>query len=170
MSNPDLSRVEGMERRILNFEIPCSILDIFWVLSRVLLDMDDKVNAEITKENGVVVVAFKTPSISSVEGINVVSSQIKDFIDKNRPDSLVFDFEGVRFFSSQVLGLLLDVRSKLKKYNGNVVISAINPRLHRVFKITNLDKIFTFFPDKDSAVKAARLGTGSPSRGETGSE
>jgi hypothetical protein len=26
--------------------------------------------------------------------------------------------------------------------------------LHKVFKITNLDKIFTFFPDKEAAVSA----------------
>jgi len=47
----------------------------------------------------------------------------------------------------------LDIRAKLETYNGEVVVSAINPRLHRVFKITNLDKIFRFFPDKESAIK-----------------
>ena len=115
--------------------------------------MDEKVNAEITKENGIAVVAFKTASISNVEGITAISDSIKAFVDKNHPNSLVFDFEGVKFFSSQVLGLLLDIRAKLKEYDGKVVISAINPRLHRVFKITNLDKVFTFFPNKENAVK-----------------
>ncbi len=117
--------------------------------------MDEKVNAEITREKDVAVVAFKTASISNVEEISVISDYIKEFIDKNRPNSIVFDFEGVKFFSSQVLGLLLEIRAKLKAYEGKVVISAINPRLHRVFKITNLDKIFTFFPSRESAVKAA---------------
>jgi anti-anti-sigma factor len=58
----------------------------------------------------------------------------------------------VRFFSSQVLGLLLDMRSRTQPFEGEVVISAINPQLHRIFRITNLDKIFRFFPDKISAV------------------
>jgi anti-sigma B factor antagonist len=118
--------------------------------------MEEKVNAEITDENGVAVVAFKTASITNVEGITVVSDRIKEYIDKNRPNSLVFDFEGVKFFSSQVLGLLLDIRAKLEAHDGKVMISAINPRLHRVFKITNLDKIFKFFPNRESAVKATR--------------
>lgn len=116
--------------------------------------MDEKINAEITKENGVTVVAFKMASISNFEGITTVSDHIKEYIDHNHPNNLVFDFEGVKFFSSQVLGLLLEVRAKLETYNGKVVISAINPRLHRVFKITNLDKIFTFFPNKESAIRA----------------
>ncbi|MFB0525360.1 MAG: STAS domain-containing protein [Phycisphaerae bacterium] len=45
----------------------------------------------------------------------------------------------------------------METYNGKVVISAINPRLHRVFKITNLDTIFKFFPNKENAVKAISI-------------
>jgi len=117
------------------------------------MDTDETVGVEITSEGSAAVVTFKSASISDVEGIAVASKQIKGFIDENQPSSLIFDFGGVKFFSSQVLGLLLDIRAKLETYNGEVVISAINPRLHRVFKITNLDKIFRFFPDRESAIK-----------------
>ena len=109
---------------------------------------------EITSQDNVTVVRFEAASISDVEAVTAASSQIRSFIDQNHPDELIFDFEGVKFFSSQVLGLLLDIRAKLQPYNGKVVISAINPQLHRVFKITNLDKIFKFFPDRESAVKS----------------
>jgi len=122
--------------------------------------MDEKVGVEITSEGSSAVVAFKSASISGVEEIDVASKQIKKFIDKNHPNKLIFDFEGVKFFSSQVLGLLLDIRAKLKTCNGEVVISAINPQLHRVFKITNLDKIFRFFRDKENAIKTT--GTDAP--------
>ena len=113
--------------------------------------MDEEVGVEITSEASVTVVAFKATSISDMEGISAASKQIKEFIEKNHPSRIVFDFERVKFFSSQVLGLLLDIRAKLETYHGDVVISAIEPQLHKVFKITNLDKIFRFFPDKESA-------------------
>ena len=115
--------------------------------------MADEIGLKITIEANTAIVAFKSASISGVDGITNASNQIKEFIDKNKPKRLVFDFEGVKFFSSQVLGLLLDIRAKLGTYNGEVVISAINPQLHRVFKITNLDKVFKFFPDKESALE-----------------
>jgi len=117
------------------------------------MEMNEKVGTEITQEDSVAVVTFKAACISDVEGITTASNQIKEFIDENHPTSLIFDFEGVKFFSSQVLGLLLDIRAKLETYSGKIVISAINPRLHRVFQITNLDKIFKFFPNKESAIK-----------------
>ena len=116
--------------------------------------MDEKVSMEITQEDSVAVVSFKTAYISDVGAIAAASDQIKEFIDKNRPNRLIFDFEGVKFFSSGVLGLLLDIRAKLETYKGKIVISAVNPRLQRVFKITNLDTIFEFFPNKESAIKA----------------
>ena len=116
--------------------------------------IDKKAGVEITSEGGVVVVAFKATSISNGEKIAAVSKQVKEFMEENNPNRIVLDFGGVKFFSSQVLGLLLDIRAKLKMCDGEVVISAINPQLYRVFKITNLDKVFRFFPDKESAIGA----------------
>lgn len=116
--------------------------------------MDEKVGVEITSEVNATVVAFKATSISNTEAIAAASKQIKEFIDDNHPGGIVFDFGSVKFFCSQVLGMLLDIRTKLKAYKGEVVISAIDPQLHRVFRITNLDKVFKFFPDKESAIKA----------------
>jgi len=116
--------------------------------------MEEKTDVEITSEGNVAAVAFKAVSISNVAGIAAVCEKIGVFIEENHPRWIVFDFERVKFFSSQVLGLLLDVRARLKTYDGEVVVSAIEPRLYRVFKITNLDKIFRFFPDRQSAVRA----------------
>jgi len=116
--------------------------------------MAEEVNMETTMEANVAVVAFRSACMTDVEAIDTATDRIRSFVDENQPEKLVFDFEQVRFFSSQVLGLLLDIRARLEPYDGKVVISAINPQLHRVFKITNLDRVFGFFPDRDSAVKA----------------
>ena len=114
--------------------------------------MSEEISLEITEEANTAIVVFKSASMSDVDGIAHASDKIKGFIEKKQPKRLLFDFEGVKFFSSQVLGLLLDIRARLQKHNGKVAISAINPQLHRVFKITNLDKVFQFFPDRESAI------------------
>jgi anti-sigma B factor antagonist len=115
--------------------------------------MAEEVGMEVTMEANTAVVAFKSASITDVDGIAAATKRIKDFVDESKPTRLIFDFDEVKFFSSQVLGLLLDIRAKLETDDGEVVISAINPQLHRVFKITNLDKVFRFFPDRESAIK-----------------
>jgi anti-sigma B factor antagonist len=117
--------------------------------------MDEKASAvKICSQGRVVVVGFRNTTISDVEAVLSASREVKEYIEQNHPKRLIFDFDNVKFFSSQVLGMLLDIRAKVEMYSGQVVISSINPQLHRVFRITNLDKIFRFFPDKDSAVEA----------------
>lgn len=118
----------------------------------------EKISLEITSEGKATVVAFKTASMSNVEEIAASSKKIKGFLEEKHPKEVIVDFEDVKFFSSAVLGLLLDIRAKLKTYDGEVVISAINPQLYRVFKITHLDRIFKFFPNKENAIKAVSTG------------
>lgn len=115
--------------------------------------MDEKVSIELQMNQKTGIVAFISQSISDVDEIANISKQVTEFIDSNHPSRLIIDFERVKFFSSQVLGLLLDFRTRLAADNGEVVISAIDPQLHRVFRITNLDKIFRFFQDRESALK-----------------
>jgi anti-sigma B factor antagonist len=116
--------------------------------------MSANIDIEIKKLENAAVVVFNAASISDVGGIEKVSAQIKQFVAENQPKKMVIDFVNVKFFTSQVLGLLLDTWRKLQAGGGEVVISGINPQLHRVFKITSLDKIFRFFPDEQSALKA----------------
>ena len=118
----------------------------------VAAGMKRKTGIEITGGNSVAVVAFRGASVTDIEEIRSSAEQVGRFIGDNHPKKIVFDFTNVRFFSSQVLGLLLDMRQSVQPFNGEVVISAINPQLHRIFRITNLDRIFRFFPDTESAV------------------
>jgi len=108
---------------------------------------------EVSSDGKTAVVAFTAPTITDVGLITAASEQMKQYVQKNHPKTVVFDFTSVKFFSSQVLGLILATRANLQPSGGEVVISGINPRLHRIFKITNLDKIFRFSPDQRSAVK-----------------
>jgi anti-sigma B factor antagonist len=116
--------------------------------------MDERIGVEITSDGEPAVVAFKSASLSELGEIAAISRQISEFVGRSRPVCIIFDFGMVKFFSSQVLGLLLDIRAKLKEYEGEVLISGINPQLYRVFRITSLDKLFRFFPDKEAAIKA----------------
>ena len=114
---------------------------------------------EITAEQSVTVISFTQPTISGVTGLEDVSSQIRKFVAENKCGKIVIDFNGVKFFSSQVLGLLVDTWRKLQATGGVMVISGINPQLGRVFRITNLDRIFEFCPDKQTAIETIKAKT-----------
>jgi anti-sigma B factor antagonist len=121
--------------------------------------MVEEIIGQISTEGDTAIVTFKKSSISNVEDISITAEHIARFVDANRPKRVIFDFNGVKFFSSRVLGMLLETRAALVSWGGQVFISSINPQLHRVFKITNLDQVFEFFPDAGSALSAPRAGS-----------
>lgn len=110
----------------------------------------------IQEDGQVVVVSFTTPSISGIEGIEKIAAQLREYVSQNKTVKMVVDFQGVKFFSSQVLGLLVDLWRRLKDSGGKLLISGIDPKLNRVFKITNLDRIFEFYPDRAAAVNVLK--------------
>jgi anti-sigma B factor antagonist len=118
--------------------------------------MGEEIIDQISSEGDTAVVTFKKSSINNSEDISAAAKHIVTFIDTNRPKRVIFDFKGVKFFSSPVLGMLLETRATLSSYGGQVFISSINPQLHSVFKITNLDQVFELFPDVENAVNAPR--------------
>ncbi len=53
--------------------------------------MDEENGIGITSEGSTVVVAFKSASVSDVDTITTAAKQIKEFIDGNQPNKLIFD-------------------------------------------------------------------------------
>lgn len=114
--------------------------------------MTDSNIIKITAEKDIAIMSFNVANLAAGQVLDETSQIFSDFIKNNKPQCIIVDFASVKFFSSQMLGILIDARKKLSAAGGNVAISGINPQLYRVLKITNLDKIFRFYPD----VKTAR--------------
>ena len=51
------------------------------------------------------------------------------------------------------LGVLLQLKKAMDPVHGKIVIAGIRPELHKVFKITNLHKMFIFHNDLDKALQ-----------------
>lgn len=108
----------------------------------------------VTDNAGVAVVGFRDASILDVVTIQRIGKELYDLVEVENKRTLVLDFADVRFLSSQALGVLLTLRRKGDKHGARIVLSAIRPELARVFKITNLDKLFEFFETTEKAVAA----------------
>ncbi|MBN1124395.1 MAG: STAS domain-containing protein [Sedimentisphaerales bacterium] len=114
--------------------------------------MSERNIMEITKVDDAAVVSFVRQSIGSAAGVEEITDQLRRFVTEQKPPKVVVDFTGVKFFSSMMLGLLVDVWKRMRKYGGRLLISGIDPQLTRVFRITNLDTIFEFAPDRNAAL------------------
>jgi anti-anti-sigma factor len=107
----------------------------------------------ISTEGDIAIACFARACICDSDEIARASASLRRHIETRRPAALVFDFAGVKFFSSQVLGLLLEARARLQPHGGRVAVAALSPQLERVFRITNLDQLFAFYPDRPTALQ-----------------
>lgn len=65
------------------------------------------------------------------------------------------NFSGVEYVSSQVIGMLLNVREQIAERNGTLVLCKLGKHVIDVMKITKLDRHFTI-SDSVSAVVGKR--------------
>jgi len=107
----------------------------------------------ITPYKDVTVVSFQNISVLDSANIEALGRSLLDLIEKQDVRKLVLEFTAVRFMSSQALGVLLQLKRAMDPVKGKIVIAGIRPELHKVFKITNLHKMFTFHDDLDKALQ-----------------
>ena len=72
--------------------------------------------------------------------------------------NLILDFCNVRFLSSAVLGLLIRISKRVYERAGQLRLCNIDPRIHEIFKITRLTKVFDIYQDVESAAESLSTG------------
>ncbi|MBN2169362.1 MAG: STAS domain-containing protein [Actinobacteria bacterium] len=71
----------------------------------------------------------------------------------NRSHELILDLTGVSFIDSSGLGSLLEVYQKIESVQGDLLFVIDNPRMLKIFKLVNLDKVFRVFSNLGSALQ-----------------
>jgi anti-sigma B factor antagonist len=104
----------------------------------------------------VTVVSFQNVSVMDAANIEALGRSLLDLVQQQDHRDLVLDFSAVRFMSSQALGVLLQLKKAIDAVHGHLILVALRPDLHKVFKITNLHKLFVFKDETDKAL--AELG------------
>ena len=81
-------------------------------------------------------------------------SAISEAIDRGAVQ-VVVDLSEATFIDSMTLGVLLGAVKRLRPDGGAVSVVCRDPHIRRIFEITLLDRIFTLYPDRQSAVDGA---------------
>ena len=102
------------------------------------------------------IVGFSEPTLLDAYHVNESAKELYNLIEKQGHRWIVLDLSTIKMLSSQTLGVFLNTRHKLEKLGGKVVISGIDPKLSRVFKITNLDSVFEFFANTSLAIECLK--------------
>lgn len=100
------------------------------------------------------VVTLAEEKILEEKDIQALQESIMSVIEQAERINLILDFCNVRFLSSAVLGLLIRISKKVYERDGQLRLCNISPKIHEIFKITRLTKIFDIYQDLESAIES----------------
>jgi anti-anti-sigma factor len=101
---------------------------------------------------GVTVVNIDASVILDTAQIQKMSEELEQLVDGQARTQIVLDFSRVRMLSSQAIGMLLSLRKKSEAIKGEAVLCGIRADLQKIFKITQIDKLFKFFDTEKAAL------------------
>ena len=85
-------------------------------------------------------------SVSIIGEVDIFNSadmkkSLTDLINQKNTD-IMLDCKYLDYIDSTALGALVGVLKNVKSYGGSIYMRNVKPNLSKLFKITNLDKVF----------------------------
>lgn len=116
-----------------------------------MAEIKPRISVEYTER--ATIVTLSDEKILEEKDIRKLQESVMSVIEQAERINLVMDFRNVRFLSSAVLGLLIRISKRVYEQDGQLRLCNINPKVHEIFKITRLTKIFDIYEDIESAVE-----------------
>jgi anti-anti-sigma factor len=97
------------------------------------------------------IIELRLPLQMDVLMFDDLNSALLSHIVANRGDYLI-DLSRTDYVGSAVLGLLVNVRQKVRAAGGRLVLCQLSPRILEIFRIGSLQQLFTLATTRDEAL------------------
>ena len=91
-----------------------------------------------------------------ISNVSRFGSEALRYLEAHPGSHLMLNFAQVKYLTSAALTELLRINDAAKAGGGSVRLCGLSPEIQKVFRITNLDKLFVLHPDDDVAGALAR--------------
>ncbi len=116
--------------------------------------MAEEGNLMIQTVKGITVVIFQDESILDPLQVQDIGEKLHRLIADEDRQRMILDFQKVKILSSQMLGVMIGMLKRIHSSKGRIVICGMKAELYKVFKITNLDKLFSFCENEGQALRS----------------
>jgi anti-sigma B factor antagonist len=84
--------------------------------------------------------------------VHTVGRELHRLIEEEGHTRLVVNLAGVRYLSSEVLGILAGLQREVDPVRGSIVLCGLDPLLRDIVRITHLDRVFDVCGDEAEAL------------------
>jgi anti-anti-sigma factor len=107
---------------------------------------------KIDVEGSVQVLHFSLPpTLDNIEVDSLIESVLKQ-LEANGDRSWIVDLSHTEYLGSSMLGLFVNIREKIRRAGGMLVLCGMSPPLTRIFKTCCLERLFTIVKSRSDAM------------------
>lgn len=111
-----------------------------------------KPSVQIHHENGTLLAEFWDCLRLDLGAVQDLKTKYEDHLKAGGRPHLVVDLLGVGFAGSAALGYFVGLQRIARAKNGRVVFCNVDPTVFEVFRVSKLDSLFSFVPDRAAAL------------------
>ncbi len=111
---------------------------------------------EVRDEGGVLVAEFWDCLRLDPAPVQELRNQVDQHLRRGGRPDLAVDLNGVTFAGSASLGGFLAIHKLLRPRSGRIVFFNVDPTVFEVFRVSKLDSLFAFAPDRAGAMTLLR--------------
>jgi len=115
--------------------------------------MPESHSVAVSTIKDVTIAKITTASVLDAVQIERIGEDLCALADNPFIHKIILDADAVTHLSSAALGMLIDVQRRSAATKGQLIIAGLQPALRKIFKLSNLEKMFTFADDRAGALK-----------------
>ncbi len=104
----------------------------------------------------VAVVTVTESTVIEPQHVEQIRKSLFDMLEAENRTRIILDLSKVTHLSSSALGVLIPLRQRAQELKGEIILCGVRPEVRRIFKLTRLDRQFTFCNEESDAL--AKLG------------
>ncbi len=122
------------------------------VIQSRTIESDQGSLLEITMQNDVAVVNFRTSRILDQSNVQQLGDEFNALLSNSDLNKIVLNFRNVHYMSSAVMGKLVSLHKELKSRDGKLHLCRISDSIREIFEIMRFDDLFEIYETEDDAV------------------
>jgi len=107
---------------------------------------------ELAQAGPAQVVSLRLPQAMDSSQFDRLNDELLTLLGAQPQGQWVLDLSGVSYMGSSALGLMVNVRQRVKQAGGQLVLCGLSPRLLQVFKTCCMERLFRIAKTREQAL------------------
>lgn len=107
----------------------------------------------VTQDGPARVLALTVPPQVDNTDFDKLHEKVLESVSAKADGQWVIDLSGLAYMGSSVLGLMVNIRERVRRNGGKLVLCGMNAKLHQVFRTCSLERLFVIRGTREEAVE-----------------